>query len=336
MISPSNRLLSSATMGVYGSNNQMGLWNDSFKADSSQQAGLSASVDADAKLDHRLEDIPLEISGPEKKLDQEADKPSDKMLRRLAQNREAARKSRLKKKAYIQQLESTRTKLSQIESELENAKRKGIYRGGSFGDSGYGLSATIDSGLAAFEMEYGHWVEEQNKYRCELRAALQAHISEIELRILVESVMSHYDELFRIKAAAAKADIFYLMSGMWKTSAERFFLWIGGFRPSELLKVLSPQLEPLTEQQLMAAEDALSQGIDKLQQTLAESLTSDSLGASPADLLRQQTLQQLHRILTTRQAARGLLALGTISSASELSAPSGPPAPASPPPFHDR
>lgn len=86
-------------------------------------------------------------------------------------------------------------------------------------------------------MEYGHWVEEQNKYRCELRAALQAHVSEIELRILVESVMSHYDELFRIKAAAAKADIFYLMSGMWKTSAERCFLWIGGFRPSELLKV---------------------------------------------------------------------------------------------------
>ena len=92
--------------------------------------------------------------------------------------------------------------------------------------------------LVAFEMEYGRWVEEQNKYRCELRAALQAHVSEIELRILVETVMRHYDELFRIKSAAAKAEVFYLMSGMWKTSAERFFLWIGGFRPSELLKVM--------------------------------------------------------------------------------------------------
>lgn len=29
-----------------------------------------------------------------------------------------------------------------------------------------------------------------------------------------------------------------------------------------------------------------------------------------ADNLRQQTLQQMHRILTTRQAARGLLAMG--------------------------
>jgi transcription factor TGA len=50
--------------------------------------------------------------------------------------------------------------------------------------------------------------------------------------------MSHYSELFRMKATAAKADVFYVMSGLWKSSAERFLLWIGGFRPSELLKVL--------------------------------------------------------------------------------------------------
>jgi transcription factor TGA len=51
--------------------------------------------------------------------------------------------------------------------------------------------------------------------------------------------MSHYFELFRLKATAAKADVFYVMSGLWKSSAERFFLWIGGFRPSELLKVMN-------------------------------------------------------------------------------------------------
>ena len=56
------------------------------------------------------------------------------------------------------------------------------------------------------------------------------------------------------------------------------------------LQVLSPQLDPLTEQQVVAvynlqqssqqAEDALSQGMDKLQQTLAETLTSYPLGTS--------------------------------------------------------
>ncbi|KAJ6804629.1 transcription factor TGA1-like isoform X1 [Iris pallida] len=193
-------------------------------------------------------------------------------------------------------------------------------------------------------MEYAHWVDEQNRQIGELRAALQAHVSDIELRMLVESGMSHYDDLFRIKAIAAKSDVFYLMSGMWKTAAERFFLWIGGFRPSELLKVLCPQLDPLTEQQLVdvyllqhssqQAEGALSEGMDLLQQTLAETLTADPLGTSgvanymgqmanamgklealvgfvhQADHLRQQTLQQMYKILTTRQAARCLLALG--------------------------
>lgn len=56
--------------------------------------------------------------------------------------------------------------------------------------------------------------------------------------MLVEHGMSHYFRLFRMKSAAAKADVFYLMSGMWRSSAERFFHWIGGFRPSELLTVI--------------------------------------------------------------------------------------------------
>jgi transcription factor TGA len=156
-------------------------------------------------------------------------------------------------------------------------------------------------------------------------------------------------------------------------------------------QILSPQLEPLAEAQRMLvgglqhtstqAEDALSQGMEKLQQNLAEILTAeaDPFGApdaymlqmataveklkelvnfvtqvtvhpsppwmerkrrawsgthapcrvdvwcpcgSPvrvsarlccavqADHLRLMTLQQMHKILTTRQAARGLLALG--------------------------
>jgi hypothetical protein len=99
---------------------------------------------------------------------------------------------------------------------------------------------TVDlAGIATFEMEYAHWVEEQQKQTFELRSALQAHVSEIELNILVELGLNHYHNLFRMKADAAKADVFYLLSGVWRTSTERFFLWIGGFRPSELLNVIS-------------------------------------------------------------------------------------------------
>ena len=124
-------------------------------------------------------------------------------------------------------------------------------------------------------------------------------------------------------------------------------MWLGGFRSSELLKLLAGQLEPLTEQQLTGicnlqqssqqAEDALSQGMEALQQSLAETLSSGSLGPAgssgnvasymgqmamamgklgtlenflrQADNLRLQTLQQMQRILTTRQSARALLAI---------------------------
>lgn len=86
-------------------------------------------------------------------------------------------------------------------------------------------------------MEYTHWLEEQNRRVSEIRTALQAHIGDIELKMLVDTCLNHYANLFRMKADAAKADVFFLMSGMWRTSTERFFQWIGGFRPSELLNV---------------------------------------------------------------------------------------------------
>lgn len=273
-----------------------------------------------------------------------SDKSRDqKTLRRLAQNREAARKSRLRKKAYVQQLESSRMKLTQLEQELQRARQQGIFISSS-GDQSQSMSG---NGALAFDVEYARWLEEHNRRINELRGAVNSHAGDGELRIIVDGILAHYDDIFRIKGDAAKADVFHILSGMWKTPAERCFLWLGGFRASELLKLLINQLEPLTEQQLLAinnlqqssqqGEDALSQGMEALQQSLAETLAG-SLGPSggssgnvanymgqmamamgklgtlegfirQADNLRQQTLQQMHRILTTRQSARALLAI---------------------------
>jgi transcription factor TGA len=272
-----------------------------------------------------------------------SDKPLDqKTLRRLAQNREAARKSRLRKKAYVQQLESSKLKLAQLEQELQKARQQGIFISSS-GDQTHAMSG---NGALTFDIEYARWLEEQNKQINELRTAVNAHASDSDLRLIVDGIMAHYDEIFKVKGVAAKADVFHILSGMWKTPAERCFLWLGGFRPSELLKLLATHLEPLTEQQLLGlnnlqqssqqAEDALSQGMEALQQSLAETLAG-SLGSSgssgnvanymgqmamamgklgtlenflhQADNLRQQTLHQMQRILTIRQASRALLAI---------------------------
>ncbi|KAG4109687.1 hypothetical protein ERO13_D13G001800v2 [Gossypium hirsutum] len=301
--------------------------------------------------------------------DRSKDKTDQKTLRRLAQNREAARKSRLRKKAYVQQLESSRLKLTQLEQELQRARQQGIFISSS-GDQSHSMSG---NGALAFDVEYARWLEEHNRKINELRTAVNSHAGDAELRIIVDSVTTHFDDIFRLKGTAAKADVFHILSGMWKTPAERCFLWIGGFRSSELLKLLANQLEPLTEQQFMGiqklqqssqqAEDSLSQGMEALQQSLAETLANGSpsapsgssgnvanymgqmamamgklgtlegfllqsqqggrpctSGPSPdpaygrsvvfwADNLRQQTLQQMHRILTTRQSARALLAI---------------------------
>ncbi|KAL1557616.1 Transcription factor tga9 [Salvia divinorum] len=258
----------------------------------------------------------------------------EKTLRRLAQNREAARKSRLRKKAYVQQLESSRIRLAQLEQDLQRARSQGLFLGG-----GGAASGSISSGGAIFDMEYSRWLDDDHRHISELRTALQAHLSDSDLRVIVDGYIAHYDEIFSLKGAAAKSDVFHLITGMWTTPAERCFLWMGGFRPSDLIKMLIPQLDPLTEQQFMGicslqhssqqAEEALSQGLDQLQQSLVDTIANGSVNDSmhhmavalgklanlegfvrQADNLRQQTLHQLHRLLTIRQAARCFLVIG--------------------------
>ncbi|KAF2321624.1 hypothetical protein GH714_000705 [Hevea brasiliensis] len=203
-----------------------------------------------------------------------------KTLRRLAQNREAARKSRLRKKAYVQQLESSRIKLTQLEQDLQRARQQGLFLGGCGGAGG-----NMSSGAAIFDMEYARWLEDDHRHMSELRAGLQAHLSDGDLRMLTS------------------------------------------------------QLDPLTQQQLMGiyslqhssqqAEEALSQGLEQLQQSLIDTIATGpvidgmqqmavALGklanlegfVRQADNLRQQTLHQLRRILTVRQAARCFLVIG--------------------------
>ncbi|GAB2267133.1 TGACG-sequence-specific DNA-binding protein TGA-2.1 [Dionaea muscipula] len=319
-------------------------WADSNRADGSSRTDTSTDENTYDK-NPRMERGQSNTMAASDSSDRSKEKGLDqKSLRRLAQNREAARKSRLRKKAYVQQLENSRLKLTQLEQELQRARQQGVFISSS-GDQSHSMSG---NGAVAFDVEYSRWLEEHNKQINELRAAVNSHASDTELRAIVDDVTTHFEDIFRLKGNAAKADVFHILSGMWKTPAERCFMWIGGFRSSELLKLLVNHLEPLTEQQMMGiynlqqssqqAEDDLSQGMEALQQSLAKTLANgapgSSSGSSPnvanymgqmamamgklgtlegfirqADNLRQQTLQQMHRILTTRQSARALLVI---------------------------
>lgn len=94
------------------------------------------------------------------------------------------------------------------------------------------------AGALAFDAEYARWLDDHNRHMNELRSAVNAHAGDTELRTVVDSAISQFNELYRLKGTAAKADVFHILSGMWKTPAERCFIWIGDFRSSELLKVI--------------------------------------------------------------------------------------------------
>lgn len=99
------------------------------------------------------------------------------------------------------------------------------------------LSMLFCAGALAFDVEYARWLEEHNRQINELRTAVNSHAGDTELRTVVDSVITHFDDVFRLKGNAAKTDVFHILSGMWKTPSEQCFMWIGGFRSSELLKV---------------------------------------------------------------------------------------------------
>nr|VDC58936.1 unnamed protein product [Brassica rapa] len=375
MNSTSTHFVPPRRVNIYEPLHQFGMWGETFKSNIGNGNINTPShiiIPNNQKLDNNLSEDTSH--GTPLIFDQETStsRHPDKIKRRLAQNREAAKKKNNVlisfQFAYVQQLETSRLKLIQLEQELDRARQQGFYVGngidtstttslgfsenmnpglyqeqGSILDKNQNLNVKIKTGIAAFEMEYGQWIEEQNKQICELRTVLQGHIGDVELRLLVEIAMKHYFDLFRMKSAAAKEDVFFVMSGMWRTSAERFFLWIGGFRPSDLIKVLLPHFDVMTDQQILdvcnlrqscqQAEDALSQGMEKLQHTLADCVAGGRLGegnyipqvnsameraeasVSFVNQVKDYTSFNnqnniLRQILTTRQAARGLLALG--------------------------
>ncbi|XP_062178550.1 transcription factor TGAL8-like isoform X2 [Phragmites australis] len=271
--------------------------------------------------------------------------PDPKTLRRLAQNREAARKSRLRKKAYIQQLESGRIRLAQLEQEIQVARTQGAVWG----------TGTLSPDAALFNLEYDRWLGEHSKVVARLRAAAEEHHRpDGELRAYVDDAAAHYVALMGHKSRLAGADPLHLLSGLWKGAAERCFLWIGGFRPSELIKVVLRHVEPLTEQQAAGArdvqqsarraEDALDGELEALLRSLSEvisdaqppgmsygqyyqqadvagymghmhmALAMDKLASlgtflGQADELRMQALHALRQMLTARQAARCFVAV---------------------------
>ncbi|RWW08888.1 hypothetical protein BHE74_00007304 [Ensete ventricosum] len=139
----------------------------------------------------------------------------------------------------------------------------------------------VTSDAAMFDMEYVRWLEEHHRLMCELRAAVQEHQSENLLRVFVDTCLAHHDQMLNLKNIVIRSDVFHLISGVWMTPAERCFMWMGGFRPSELIK-----------QSTQETEEALSQGLEALNQSISDTIASDALSypSNVADYMGQMAM----------------------------------------------
>ncbi|XP_047938965.1 transcription factor TGA10-like isoform X2 [Salvia hispanica] len=78
---------------------------------------------------------------------------------------------------------------------------------------------------------------------------------------------------------------------MWKAPAERCFMWMGGFRPSVVIKVALDEMKGLTEQQRVAlcwlqrstdkAEEAITHGFEMLDRSLTRTIVGGTLTVPP-------------------------------------------------------
>nr|KJB81711.1 hypothetical protein B456_013G157600 [Gossypium raimondii] len=164
----------------------------------------------------------------------------------------AARKSRLRKKAYVQQLESSRLRFTELEQELQRARQQGIFiASGLSGDHGHTVAGNV---ALAFDMEYGRWLDEHQRLINNLRSAVfrlkNTGAKADVFHMLSGMWKTPIDMCFMwLGGFCSKAYVFHMLYGMWKTPAERCFLWLGGFHSSELMKIVKNHLEPLADQQ---------------------------------------------------------------------------------------
>ncbi|XP_042003725.1 bZIP transcription factor TGA10-like [Salvia splendens] len=232
--------------------------------------------------------------------EQDVLKPTDlKTLKRLAQNREAAKKSRLKKKAYVQELESHvqeleshKIELDQLKLEIQNDGAQGILLGGNANAGEQGLAYTnIIPGAAQFDKAYARWLEEHHHLTVDLRGAVNDYRRLNEIGTATRNWLAHCDQIVALKRKALKNDVFHVFTGMWKAPAERCFMWMGGFRPSAAIKIALSQMEGLTEQQRAGlrglhqstneAEEAISGGFERLDQCLTQTIVGNTLTVPP-------------------------------------------------------
>ncbi|KAJ7295348.1 hypothetical protein O6H91_04G015200 [Diphasiastrum complanatum] len=93
-----------------------------------------------------------------------------------------------------------------------------------------------------FRME---WTHKQTEHLHNLQNALDRDASDEELYGLLDKIMEHYEVYHEAKEDAARHDILQVMYPMWQSLLESVFSWIGGWRPTTILRLVNSQASEL-------------------------------------------------------------------------------------------
>ncbi|XP_022962178.1 protein DOG1-like 4 [Cucurbita moschata] len=204
------------------------------------------------------------------------------------------------------------------------------------------------SAIENFGNFYEIWLTRQREFLKELLHVLQIEEHEEEKQLgVINQVLAHYQNYHEEISKAAGEDVFRVFSAPWLSSYERTLLWISGFKPSIVFRLVDGAVKDLTAVQVIRVEELkaevrrkerdLTEALASLQETVAappivglarragrlvdgeicemenaiEELKIGMLGVfDSADLLRGSTMKRVMEILRTDQTVR-LLAAAT-------------------------
>ncbi|XP_050386132.1 protein RESPONSE TO ABA AND SALT 1-like [Argentina anserina] len=111
------------------------------------------------------------------------------------------------------------------------------------------------------------------------QALPESSVKEDRQRHLIEQVLCHYQQYFHEKSRIAEEDVCVIFSPPWLSSFEKTLLWLAGFKPTLVLRMVESSVEDLNPEQAVKldqlkaetrrSERELSETMARIQESIA-------------------------------------------------------------------
>ncbi|XP_071709017.1 TGACG-sequence-specific DNA-binding protein TGA-2.1-like [Rutidosis leptorrhynchoides] len=134
-----------------------------------------------------------------------------------------------------------------------------------------GINEDINCDPINFNKQFNDWFGEHSQRIMQLRRRLIGEFIEADILPIVDNTLSHFYTIFNIKKNASKIHVFTIIYRSWMTHAQRCTMWIGGIRPTKMLKLIKNHIELFGSQSI--AMESLSTNISNQQNKLTSKFT---------------------------------------------------------------